>query len=121
MIVIDCEQGTDEWRQARAGVATASQFGRLVTPAKLLPSKQLYGYAIELAAERILGRPLDDDAGSMWTERGTGMGKSMRARLAQLLARTCDSLVLTSATPHDGQPKSFASPIAMSEYAEKSR
>lgn len=34
---------------------------------------------------------------------------SQRAKVAKLLARTCDALVLTSATPHDGRPESFAS------------
>ncbi|WAS95381.1 DEAD/DEAH box helicase [Nannocystis punicea] len=35
--------------------------------------------------------------------------RSRRSRLAARLARTCDALVLTSATPHDGRPESFAS------------
>ena len=40
---------------------------------------------------------------------------AQRARLAQLLGRTSDGLILTSATPHDGQPKSFASLINLLE------
>lgn len=45
--------------------------------------------------------------------RGGGGQKSQRARLAGLLANTCDNLILTSATPHDGRPESFASLIEL--------
>jgi SNF2 family DNA or RNA helicase len=51
-------------------------------------------------------------------QRGaSGSQRSQRARLANLLARTCDALVMTSATPHDGKPESFASLIQLLDPA----
>lgn len=41
--------------------------------------------------------------------RGTETGLSRRARLAKLLASRSDTLMLLSATPHDGSARSFAS------------
>lgn len=58
-------------------------------------------------------------------ERGTSA--SQRARLARLLANTSDALILTSATPHDGRPESFASllelldPMAIADRAKYTR
>ena len=43
-------------------------------------------------------------------DRGTG---SLRSRLARLLARRSDTLVMLSATPHDGRARSFASLMNM--------
>lgn len=39
----------------------------------------------------------------------TNHGRSRRSQLATLLARQSDALIMTSATPHDGRPESFAS------------
>lgn len=46
-------------------------------------------------------------------ERGVGAQKSQRARLADRLATRSDTLILLSATPHDGKPESFASLMNM--------
>ena len=46
--------------------------------------------------------------------RGTG---SLRSRLAKLLARRSDTLIMLSATPHDGKARSFASLVNMLDAA----
>jgi len=47
-------------------------------------------------------------------DRGSGMGSSsQRARLAKLLSTRSDTLIMLSATPHDGRARSFASLMNM--------
>jgi len=46
-------------------------------------------------------------------ERAKGTQKSQRARLANRLATRSETLILLSATPHDGKPESFASLMNM--------
>jgi len=45
--------------------------------------------------------------------RGKGQGASQRAKLAERLSTRSDTLILLSATPHDGRPESFASLMNM--------
>lgn len=75
MIVYNCQQGTPEWHQARAGVITASMFAtaraRLKTgPNKGQPTAAALDYAFSLAIERIAGEPLDNGFETWAMRRG---------------------------------------------------
>jgi hypothetical protein len=55
--IIDVEQGSIEWLQAKLGIPSASEIDKVVTPTGKL-SKQSLAYAYRLVAERLLGRTL---------------------------------------------------------------
>ncbi len=59
MIALDVEQGTDEWLDARLGVATASQFGRILTPKTRKLSAGMKSYVAENLAEWVSGQRVD--------------------------------------------------------------
>lgn len=62
------EQGTQEWRDLRCGIPTASCFDRILTPTGK-PSAQAVPYMHELLAERIMGHEADSYE-SAWMSRG---------------------------------------------------
>lgn len=64
----DVVQSSPEWYQLRLGKPTASAFSRIVTPTGR-PSKQVDGYAMQLAAELFVGHQIGWD-GNAWSERG---------------------------------------------------
>ena len=75
MIVIQCDQGSQEWHEARAGVVTASMFK--VARQRLKTGKNAgdfteaaKNYAFRLAIERISGTPLDDGFETWQMRRG---------------------------------------------------
>lgn len=70
MITLNAAQGSLEWVKARIGVATASQFHRIITDKKMERSASLEGYAHELLAEQLLGVPMNG-ASSAFMERGS--------------------------------------------------
>ena len=55
-IIKDIEQGTDEWLKLRLGVATASNFDKIITTAGK-ESESLKKYALQLATELMLEIP----------------------------------------------------------------
>lgn len=75
MIIIECDQGSPEWHQARAGCITASMFdvarSKLKSgPYKGQPTAAALDYAFRLAVERISGQPLDNGFETWQMKRG---------------------------------------------------
>lgn len=58
MIIVDVEQGTDAWHQARLGIPTASKFEKIISPTGK-QSIQWEAYAHEILAEEIVGRNIE--------------------------------------------------------------
>ncbi len=70
MIAVNVKTGSPEWVRARLAIPTASNFDRLITPKTMKLSSQAEGYARELIAEQVLGRPMQDFS-TEWTIRGS--------------------------------------------------
>ncbi|MCJ2530718.1 MAG: YqaJ viral recombinase family protein [Candidatus Thermoplasmatota archaeon] len=75
MIILPVTQGSEQWKEARLGIPTASRFGSILTPKTMRPSSQADGYIAELVAEWILGQPLDGYQ-TEWMERGSVLEQS---------------------------------------------
>lgn len=70
MKIVDCIQGSEEWKAARLGKPTASEFSRLVNSTGAR-SKSLEGYARQLASEIFAGKDISGfDGNNVWMERG---------------------------------------------------
>jgi len=67
MKILDLEQNSPAWFEARAGLPTASAFSKLVTSTGAV-SKQLNEYAAQLAAESL--GDMDKWEGNQYTDRG---------------------------------------------------
>jgi len=65
----DLAQGSDLWLDARLGIPTASEFDRILTPAKLELSKSSRAYMCRKLGEWMYGAPLEAFV-SPWMERG---------------------------------------------------
>lgn len=61
LIFIDTVQGTPEWLDIRCGCLTASEFDKIITPKTMKPSAQAAGYIARLAAEWLMGHPIETE------------------------------------------------------------
>ncbi len=98
MKIHDCIQGTTAWLELRAGIPTASDFDRILTPSGK-PSTQAEKYLYRLLAERLMGHPITE-AVSMWMERGSLQEKN--AVSFYELQRDCDTVPCGFVTTDDG-------------------
>jgi len=77
MKILDFEQGTSEWLQARLGIPTASNFGKLITSTGK-KSTQIDGFLNTLVAETLMGKPADFFTNDHM-QRGTELEPEARA------------------------------------------
>ena len=59
MIIVDCEQNSEQWWQEKLGKPSASNASKIIT-LDGKPSKQRMGYLYELAAEIITGKQTEE-------------------------------------------------------------
>ena len=55
MLLLDCEQGSDEWKAARRGIITGTGFSNILTPGTLKQSASAIPYMAKLLAEYVTG------------------------------------------------------------------
>jgi hypothetical protein len=100
--IVDCIQGSDAWLTARLGIPTASEFSRIITPARGDLSKSAREYAHELVAETLLGRPLlDTGANTFAMERGRALEPHAAAQYE--LTHSVETLAVGFITTNDGR------------------
>lgn len=76
MIILDQEQGSEEWLRVRLGRPSASMFNKLITQTGK-PSSSADGYINELIAERLTGKSEPFHV-TEWMERGTALEPEAR-------------------------------------------
>lgn len=69
MIEVPVTHNTELWHRQRAGIPTASQAHRLITPKTMRLSESADAYMYELLAQRIVANP-EASFRSFWMERG---------------------------------------------------
>lgn len=83
-MIHDYPQGSEQWERIRKGKATASELGRILTPAKLQFASGAVTYAAEKVAE-ILGVETVPPPPTFWMVRGTELEPHARREVSQII------------------------------------
>lgn len=80
LVIIDCEQNTPEWFEARRGIPTASEFATLLAQGRTkgTPSVTRRKYLLRLVGEILTGEVVKEWEGNEHTERGHAMEDEAR-------------------------------------------
>jgi hypothetical protein len=82
--IINCEQGSDEWRKARAGIVTASEFSTVLASGRGgAESKTRKTYMMKLAGEILTGEPMESYSNG-YMDRGHALEDEARQTYAFL-------------------------------------
>jgi len=116
MFILDCEQGTEEWLEARRAIPTSSCFSRILTPSGAL-SNQWDGYMNKLLAEYL--DPEQSVAERIYTKamkRGNEMEPLARTLYEDI---TGDMVTEVGGLFFDEDRKSMCSPDGLIVHKEK--
>lgn len=120
-IIIDCIQGTSEWRKARNGLITASLFEMVIGRKKDGQKKQTYhSVMMKLAGERITGEPVEE-AITLPMRRGTELEPKARQFYGTLTQTEpeCVGFVLAEDRMKGCSPDAFIGKNGMLEIKTK--
>jgi hypothetical protein len=86
MEIVRCDQGTEEWLRARAGIPTASEFSTVMAKGKGgADSKTRRTYMLKLAGEVLTGEPMES-----YSNHHMERGKEMEAEARDLYSFLAD-------------------------------
>lgn len=85
--IVECEQGSEEWRRARMGIPTASMFATVMASGKGGgESKTRRKYMLQLAGEILTGEPMEN-----YSNEHMERGKEMEAQARNAYAFQTDA------------------------------
>ncbi|WP_336293965.1 lambda exonuclease family protein [Bartonella sp. CB169] len=120
-IIIDCIQGTDEWKKLRNGLITASLFEMVVAQKKQgQKTSRYHSLMMKLAGERITGKTVDEGT-TLSMRRGTELEPSAR-KLYGTLTKTepeCIGFVMADDRKKGFSPDAFVGKNGLLEIKTK--